>query len=246
MKTKLLTAFFAILSLVTILLIINVNRPKTNIVSWYTADINHDFKDELLVITSSRRGMKLDTGEAYGDHLNIYSDFKIAGHKPILTKAPDYSFDLTALKPLKVQAGDVNGDGLEEISICVYKTAKFHPVLAKRPFFYDLKDGELEPIWLGSRLARPFEDYRLFDVDGDGIDEIVSVELAKNGNRLVAVYDWKGFGFEVKGVSDEINGKVSFLNNTNCHSDDIMLGMEGKKWLLNLNDDKIELSSVGR
>lgn len=80
-------------------------------------------------------GMTLDTGEQYGDYLNIYSDFKLVNHTPVLQGEPDYSFDFSDIKPLKVQAGDINGDGQVEIGICVYKTAKFHPVLAKRPFF---------------------------------------------------------------------------------------------------------------
>lgn len=238
MKVKLLLAVSAALLFLAALLL--TGRPKTNIVSWYTADINRDSKDELLVITGGGKSMKLDTGQVYGDHLNIYSQYKIVGHRPILTAPPDYSFDLTALKPLKVLAGDMNGDGLAEISICVYKSAKFHPVLAKRPFFYDLRDGELTPVWLGSRLARPFEDYRLFDVNGDGTDEIVSIELAEDGGRLAAVYAWKGFGFEVTYVSDEINGPVSFLNNTNRHADDIMLNINGKTCKLELVGGKIE------
>lgn len=244
LKTKLLIASFIILFPLTIFSVAIAVRPKTNIVSWYTADIDRDSNDELLVITSSKKGMKLETGETYGDHLEIYSVYKIAGGRPVLLKAPDYSFDLTAWKPLKVQAGDVNGDGLEEISICVYKTAKFHPVLAKRPFFYDLKNGELEPVWLGSRLARPFEAYRLSDVNGDGRAEIISIESAENGNRLVAVYGWKGFGFEVQSLSEEINGTVSFLSNTNHHTDDIILNIAGRKCRLELINGKIEFTSI--
>lgn len=33
--------------------------------------------------------------------------------------------------------------------------------MAKRPFFYDLVEGNLIPVWLGSRLSRPFDDYIL-------------------------------------------------------------------------------------
>ena len=76
-------------------------------------------------------------------------------------------FDLVLHQaPLKVLAGDIDGDGRVEIGVCVYKTAKFHPVPAKRPFFYALQDGRLQPVWLGSRLAWPFADYRLFDLMG--------------------------------------------------------------------------------
>jgi hypothetical protein len=78
-----------------------------------------------------------------------------------------YRIDLAGIRPMKVQLGDINGDGVCEISVCVYKTTTFHPVLAKRPFFFDLVDGNLIPVWLGSRLSRPFDDYILYDIDGD-------------------------------------------------------------------------------
>ena len=120
---------------------------------------------------------------------------------------------------------DIDGDGRVEIGVCVYKTAKFHPVPAKRPFFYALQDGRLQPVWLGSRLARPFADYRLFDLDGDGVDEIVSIESVQSGNQLLALYDWKGFGFEVQAISDEYQGEIVFLTHTNTRQDAILVNI---------------------
>lgn len=217
------------------------SQPETNIISWFKADMDHDTKDELLVITSENAENTLDTGQAYGDYLKLYSEFEIVNDKPVLKKEPDYIFDLSDIKPLWVQAGDINGDGVMEIAVCVYKTTKFHPVLAKRPFFYDLTaDGELESVWLGSRLARPFEQYILSDVDQDGIDEIVSVEWTENGNKVAAVYDWKGFGFEVKAVSNEIEGEAEFLNYKNCKEDEIVIGIGGERYRLECEDDGIE------
>lgn len=217
------------------------SQPETNIISWFKADMDHDTKDELLVITSDNAHNALDTGQPYGDFLKLYSEFEIVNDRPIVKGEPDYTFDLSDIKPLRVQAGDINGDGGMEIAVCVYKTTKFHPVLAKRPFFYDLTaDGELESVWLGSRLARPFEQYILSDVDQDGIDEIISIEWTKNGNKVAAVYDWKGFGFEVKAVSNEIEGETEFLNYKNCKENEILIGIGGEIYRLECEDDGIE------
>jgi hypothetical protein len=111
---------------------------------------------------------------------------------------------------MKVQLGDVNGDKVNEIALCVYKTTKFYPDLEKRPFFYDLVEGNLIPVWLGSRLSRPFEDYILSDMDADNIDEIVSIEQLENGKSVLAVYNWAGFGFEMQTESKAFDGSLAF------------------------------------
>jgi hypothetical protein len=121
-----------------------------------------------------------------------------------------YNIDITDIKPIKVQLGDIDGDGIKEVAICVYKTAKFHPVMAKRPFFYKHIAGNLVPVWLGSRLSRPFDDYILADIDADGIDEVISIERLENGESIIAMYNWKGFGFEVDAESEEFDGDVYF------------------------------------
>jgi len=217
------------------------SESQSDIISWFTADINDDEKKELLMITkdSSSAVMTLATGERYGTGLKIYSKFAILNDTPVPQGEPDYQFDLTEIKPLDIQAGDINGDGIAEIAVCVYKTAEFHPVPAKRPFFYDLKEGRLEPIWLGSRLSRPFADCILFDVDHDDIEEIISIEFTENGNKVLTVYDWKGFGFEVKAISNEIEGTVNFLNNTNSRADVVLVEIAGESHQLYLEEGEV-------
>jgi hypothetical protein len=128
--------------------------------------------------------------------------------------------DLSGIKPMKVQLGEVNGDGAVDVSVCVCKTAKFHPVMAKRPFFFNLVEGNLIPLWLGSRLSRPFADYILYDVDEDAVDEIISIEHLENGGRVVAAYDWKGFGFEILAESDGFDGRLRFRSETSGQTAD--------------------------
>jgi hypothetical protein len=183
---------------------------QRDIVSYCTGDATGDGIPELLAVSGEG---EIGTGERHGVLLLVCdesaeADLTSRGYIP--PEKIRYSFDLSDYKPMKVQLGDINGDGVNEVSVCVYKTAKFHPVMAKRPFFFDLVGGNLVPVWLGSRLSRPFDDYILFDVNDDGADEIISIEALEDGRRVVAAYNWKGFGFELLDESEAFDGAISF------------------------------------
>lgn len=105
-------------------------------------------------------------------------------------------FDLSAMRPWKVQTADIDGDGERELSIGVYTTARSDPSMNKRPFLFRVTDRGLHPIWLGTRLSKPFEDYGFSDMNDDGRDELVAIEYLADGRKVLAVYGWKGFGFE--------------------------------------------------
>lgn len=160
-----------------------LEEERTNCISSCIADLDNDGFDEILQLTAS-------DGSEYGKELVIYSNDKDSAR-----------YNLESLKPWKVQVCDVDGDGALEISIGVYKMAKFHPVMAKRPFIYGWDKEGIWPKWLGSRLSRPFEDYAFLDADKDGMDELVAIELLEDGRKVLNLYKWKGFGFEGIGES---------------------------------------------
>ena len=144
-------------------------------------DINGDGNDEFLVLTKGLFGQ-------YGKELIIYNSAYD------LTEI--YREDFSDLKPWKIDTGDIDGDGIDEISIGVYKETIFHPVMAKRPFIYSFSDNILLAKWRGSRLSRPFTDYTFYDIDEEGIDEIISIEISENEKMLINSYKWIGFGIE--------------------------------------------------
>lgn len=104
--------------------------------------------------------------------------------------------DFSELKPWKIDIGDVDGDGIYEVSVGVYKETIFHQVMDKRPFIYSYNDNRLLPKWRGSRLARPFIDYTFYDLDMDDSDEIISIEILEDGKLILNSYKWIGFGIE--------------------------------------------------
>jgi len=123
-----------------------------------------------------------------------------------------------ALKPWKIRIGDVDGDGSEDLMAGVYKKARFHPVMAKRPFIYSWNGKTMYPKWLGSRLSRPFTDFTLADF-GSGV-RVVAVEETKDGANELAVYKWDGFGVtgEWSGArSDRLSG-LEVLGSLGKHS----------------------------
>jgi len=164
-----------------------LNVTEANTLKYCYADVTGGNEDKLILLTPS--GEMTPYGQA-GDMLYILSPGKgLYGRHDIIC-----GFDVNAMKPLNVMAGDINRDGVKEISLKVYKSAEYDPNPAQRPFFFNVSKGNLEAVWLGSRLARPFIDYALADLNGDGFDEIASLETAPGG-CLLAAYSWDGFGF---------------------------------------------------
>lgn len=184
--------------------------PMREIVSYCIGDATDDGAPEMLAIAGSG---ETDTGERHGAFL-LVCDVSAKDSLGRLGCIPPENIwrhiDLSGIKPMKVQLGDINGDGVNEVAVCVYKTAKFHPVMAKRPFFFDLVEGNLIPVWLGSRLSRPFDDYILYDINADSFDEVISIERLESGQRVLAVYGWKGFGFEMLAESEAFDGEPHF------------------------------------
>lgn len=97
--------------------------------------------------------------------------------------------------PWKIMAADVDGDGRAEICVGTWKKTHFHPVFDNRLFIYDWDGEQLFPKWLGSRLSHPYLDFDFRDIDGDGVKELIALEVQRNGKKRIMSYKWSGFGF---------------------------------------------------
>lgn len=116
--------------------------------------------------------------------------------------------------PWKIELADVDGDDQIDVIVGVWNKARFHPVYANRLFIYSWDGDQIFPKWLGSRLSSPFSDFDLWDIDEDGIIELLSLEDQRNGLKRIMSYKWKGFGFEgykVLGKDLKINSLHKFI-----------------------------------
>jgi hypothetical protein len=97
----------------------------------------------------------------------------------------------------KLTTGDVDGDGLREILLGVNKTTRSLPFKHNALFVMGFDGHKIYRKWLGSSLAKPFDDFLVADIDGDKRDELISLETLPNSRRCIAVYSWSGFGFSM-------------------------------------------------
>ena len=202
------------------------------IISSCISDLNNDYTDEILLISG-------DDGEKFGKELIFYSWDE--GLKKIFYK----SFE--GMNPWKIQTSDVDGDKNSEISIAMYKETKFHPIPAKRPYIYYWVDNRIFPKWRGSRLSKPFDDYIFADIDNDGAEELVSIEILQNGNKVINSYNWQGFGFEGLLQSNEYDDIIELKQSTKFEGEIHIRIKENKdfKWIaLEYNNDGFKQRDV--
>ncbi len=161
----------------------NLLSPDARVLDMVFLDLDTESREELLMLLG-------DFDQEFGDRLVVvrYTD---RGSPEVWTE-----IDLGELKPWKVDGGDVDDDGKNEVVIGVYKKARFDPKLDNRLFVYEWEDGDLFPKWLGSSLSLPFYDFAVGDLDGERGDELVSLERFQDGGSRVMVYEWSGFGFQ--------------------------------------------------
>lgn len=101
--------------------------------------------------------------------------------------------DKYTLNIWKWKTGRVNDENNEDIAFGVYNIAPHHRIMTNRVFIYTVKDLELQPKFRASRLTYPISDFTLFDIDGDGYDEVMAIEKYKGDTHISAYkeYDLK-------------------------------------------------------
>lgn len=92
-------------------------------------------------------------------------------------------------QPYQLDTADVNRDGRTDIIIGLIKTTQFDPGEKKRLFILQIDEGQLRPLWLGSKVCQQLVDFRAMS---NGF--VRTLEKTKQGNYAIGVYEWQGFG----------------------------------------------------
>jgi hypothetical protein len=90
-------------------------------------------------------------------------------------------------------AADVDQDGRLDLLVLVYKSTRYDPELAWRPFVYTLEGDGWVPKWLGSRVGRPLREAAFVHVP-HGV-RMLTIEDFGDGRTGLTLYHWRGFGF---------------------------------------------------
>jgi poly-gamma-glutamate synthesis protein (capsule biosynthesis protein) len=102
--------------------------------------------------------------------------------------------------------GDIDGDGGTNIFVGTIKSTKFDPIIKKRLFIYQIKNGEIKPLWLGSQLMTPLCDFKVYEENR----KFFVKTLEKNYNELycIRIYDYGTFGLKfIRNVHENLNEK---------------------------------------
>lgn len=187
----------------------------------------HIKSDEISLVTSSGEARVVLFRKQFSSYSNRIE---------IETSGDVYRRDFKGENPLniwKLEVGDVEGDGEMELALGVYKKSPHHKVMAKRVFLYNIVDGRLKPKFRASRLSLPMDDFILYDIDGDGRDEIVSIEI-KDKSYFIAAYHYENFHLPRDYVSKPLVMKPSFEEKGKVMYD-------GRTFNLNIIEKEIEM-----
>ncbi len=148
-----------------------------------------------------------------GSHLTLVDPSGEEAAREVLPDTSGYNF-------WRASAGDVDGDGAEDLSLCTWSHTALDEETKRRFFIYSWNEaGELYPRWRGSRLSRPYVSAELAQVLPNDRMELVSVERGLNGKRLLVAYEWNQFGFWGLGHSAG-NDRVSFVDSADVSGDE--------------------------
>ena len=199
---------------------------------------------ELVQLPSSLQPVEpLTTGDLNGDGLpehlslsgsraSIYENEDLVWQSP-----PEWSISQAALT-------DLNQDGQLEATLLVWREFRPWPVDAWLPHggriasFHDAQNqschiiligysrGAYRELWAGSALADPIVSFAAADLDGDGVQELATLEGSYTTHRsgiahILKIWRWNFFGFNA----------VSSIEGT-FHQMALSIGSEGSLFVL--------------
>lgn len=132
----------------------------------------------------------------YGDTFSVYTQKSNKEWQRI------YENDFVDLKPWKLEIGDVDGDGIDEILTGIFRTAYYDKEIKNRMFIFNYSEGKLIKKWTGSEIAGEWKDFIVNDFVPIKGDELIFIRKTEDGER-VCIYYWFKFGFFKLGESED-------------------------------------------
>jgi poly-gamma-glutamate capsule biosynthesis protein CapA/YwtB (metallophosphatase superfamily) len=148
-----------------------------------------------------------------GGRVRIYQDDQLTWQSP-----PEWQVYDLAL-------GDPNNDGRNELMLALLRPDS-SGALTSHPFVIGYRGGAYRQLWGGSAVADPILELELGDVNGDGVQELITVEERDSGLRAVTVWRWHGWGFSLLWRSLEANYNEMGLVKTESQKLVIQVGVE--------------------
>ena len=126
------------------------------------------------------------------------------GFKVLLKDSADNTIDQTIFRyvPYKFDTVDVDRDGRTEILIGLIKSTEFDPQEKKRLFILRIDNGQLRPLWLGSKVCQELIDFRSLE---NGI--VQTIERTSNNTYAIGDYYWESFGLTLRNYT---HNEISF------------------------------------
>jgi hypothetical protein len=195
------------LLLVLIAVLVN-SRWKQGIDVW--KEFSTALEPDETIIDGAIDGMKAYTIVSTGQSKDYGNLFVVFHRNESKGWEREYTNDFKALKPWKLELGDVDGDDSTEILIAVRKTTHFDAEEKNRMFIFNYDDGQLIKKWTGSQTAGVWNDFLVGDLLKIKGDELIFVEQAENNEEHLSVYYWFDFGFVQLAESGNFKNILSF------------------------------------
>ena len=106
-----------------------------------------------------------------------------------------YENDFSSLKPWKIDAADIDGDGTKEILIAVRKKAHYDKQEKNRMFIFNYDGERLVKKWTGSQSTQDWRDFTAGNILSIPGEELIFIETSKNNKEFISIYYWFDFGF---------------------------------------------------
>lgn len=94
------------------------------------------------------------------------------------------------------QIGDIDNDGKEDLLFGLSKKVNFDQVFKKRINVYSYQDGNLQPLWLGTKFIYDIESFDIYRENN--FNYLSTIEVDSLGNKFQGIYEWDDFGFALK------------------------------------------------